>query len=92
MKQGIFEAWKSLLKLLRFVAWYVIAVATAFYVLPIAGLFLEGQYDVMSSSAKLFSILVFFTVIAVWQITSWKNRLRASSRNQEAGRVSSSTE
>ena len=92
MKQGIIEAWKSLLKLLRFVAWYVIAVATAFYVLPIAGLFLEGQYDVMSSSAKLFSILVFFTVIAVWQIASWKNRRRASLQNLESDKVSPSTE
>ncbi len=92
MKQGIIDAWRSLLKLLRFVVWYVIAVATAFYVLPIAGLFLEGRYDVMSSSAKLFSILVFFAVVAVWQIASLKNRLRASVRNQESGGISPSTE
>ena len=61
MKYRMVEAWKSFLKLFRFVIWYVIAVAAVLYALPVIGLFLEGKYDVLSSSVKLFTILGFFS-------------------------------
>ena len=82
MKFRMIEAWRSLLKLMRFIIWYVIAVAAVFYALPIAGLFLEGKYDVMSDSAKLFSVLGFFAVVAVWQIASRYGRRHPSMQEE----------
>ncbi len=76
MKYRMVEAWKSFLKLFRFVIWYVIAVAAVLYALPVIGLFLEGKYDVLSSSVKLFTILGFFAVVAVWQLLSRFGRQR----------------
>jgi len=78
MKNGIIDAWKSFLKLLRFLVWYVIAVAAVIYVLPIVGLFLEDRYDAMTNSVKLIFIFVFFAVIAFWQLLTWKSRLKTS--------------
>jgi hypothetical protein len=78
MKNGIIDAWKSFLKLLRFLVWYVIAVAAVIYVLPIVGLFLEDRYDAMTNSVKLFFIFGFFTVIAIWQLLTWRSRLKTS--------------
>ena len=43
MKYAVKEFLNSLARLFYFVAWYVIAVAAVFYLLPIVGLFLEGQ-------------------------------------------------
>ncbi|MDH3788173.1 MAG: hypothetical protein OES53_06370 [Xanthomonadales bacterium] len=68
----------NLLKLLRFLAWYGIAVAAFFYVLPIVGLLIEVQYDMLTSSAKFFAIIGFLLVIAVWQVISLRDRLRQS--------------
>ena len=76
MKYRMVEAWKSFLKLFRFVIWYVIAVAAVLYALPVIGLFLEGKYDVLSSSVKLFTILGFFAVVAVWQLLGRYGRQR----------------
>ena len=76
MKYRMVEAWKSFLKLFRFVIWYVIAVAAVLYALPVIGLFLEGKYDVLSSSVKLFTIFGFFAVVAVWQLLSRFGRQR----------------
>lgn len=87
MKNGIIDAWKSFLKLLRFLVWYVLAVATVIYVLPIAGLFLEDRYDAMTNSVKLFSILGFFAAIALWQLLTLKGRLKASRQRQNASRL-----
>jgi hypothetical protein len=66
----------SLLKLLRFLAWYGIAVTTLFYLLPVAGLMIEVEYDALSSAAKFFSVIGFFLVLAVWQTISLRDRLR----------------
>jgi positive regulator of sigma E activity len=87
MKNGIIDAWKSFLKLLRFLVWYVLAVAAVIYVLPIVGLFLEDRYDAMTNSVKLFSILGFFAAIALWQILTLKGRLKASRQRQNASQL-----
>lgn len=65
-----------LLKLLRFLAWYGVAVVTLFYVLPITGLMIEVQYDTLSSTARFFSVIGVFAVIAIWQIIDLRDRLR----------------
>lgn len=72
----------SLIKLLRFLAWYGIAIATLFYLLPVAGLMLEMQYDALSSTAKFFSVIGVFVVLAIWQVLSWRDRMRKSPRNE----------
>ena len=92
MKHGIIEAWKNLLKLFRFLLWYVIAVAAVFYILPIAGLFLEGRYDAMTSSVKIYFILGFFLLIALWQAASWRGRLKVSAQVQDSDQVLDSVE
>jgi hypothetical protein len=84
MKDGIVDAWKRFLKLLRFLVWYVIAVAAVIYVLPIAGLFLEDRYDAMNNSVKLFSILGFFAAIALWQLFGLKSRQKASRQGENS--------
>jgi hypothetical protein len=71
---------QSLARLFRFLFWYGAAVALLFYLLPIAGVFLEGQYEAMSGLAKFVSVLGFFTVFAAWQVLSQRDRLRASFR------------
>ena len=86
MKNSLIDTWKNFLSLLRFLLWYVIAVAAVIYILPIVGLFLEDRYDAMASSVKLFSILGFFTVIALWQFLTWKNRLKASRERENSSR------
>jgi hypothetical protein len=68
----------SLLKLLKFLAWYGIGVVTLFYLLPVAGLMVEVQYDALSSSAKFFSVIGIFLVLAIWQGISLRDRLRRS--------------
>ena len=66
----------SLLKLLRFLAWYGVAVVTLFYLLPIAGLMLEVQYDALNSTARFFSVIGVFMVIAIWQAIELRDRMR----------------
>ena len=76
MKSRMINAKNSLFKLFRFLFWYSAAVAVLFYLLPMAGLFLEGQYEAMSSTAKFLSVIGFFAVIAAWQILAQRDRLR----------------
>jgi hypothetical protein len=66
----------SLLRLLRFLAWYGVAVVALFYVLPVAGLMIEVQYDMLSSTARFFSVIGVFAVIAIWQVIALRDRLR----------------
>ena len=66
----------SLFKLLRFLAWYGVAVVTLFYLLPVAGLMIEVQYEALSSSVKFFSVIGVFLVLAVWQVINIRDRLR----------------
>ena len=70
----------SLLKLLRFLAWYGVAVVTLFYVLPVVGLMIEVQYDTLSGTAKFFSIIGVFAVIATWQVITLRDRLTRTTR------------
>ena len=76
MKKSLFNGWNSFLKLFRFLAWYGIAVAAIFYVLPIVGLMVEVQYDKLSSTAKFISVIGLFGVAGSWQILSVRDRWR----------------
>ena len=68
MKYAIVEAIHSVLKLLRFLFWYAIAVAGVLYVLPLAAIHLQEQYDALNSVARLLALVGLFLVIAIWQI------------------------
>lgn len=70
----------SFLKLLRFLAWYGVAVVTLFYLLPVVGLMIEVQYDALSSTAKFFSIIGVFAVVAIWQTLALRDRLTRTVR------------
>ena len=70
----------SLLKLLRFLAWYGIAVVTLFYLLPVAGLMIEAEYHTLSSSAKFFSVIGVLVVIAIWQVIDLRDRWRRAAQ------------
>jgi positive regulator of sigma E activity len=78
MKHSLSNGWNSFLKLFRFLAWYGIAVITIFYLLPIVGLLVEVQYDLLSNSAKFFAVIGLFLVIGAWQIMSMSDRWRNS--------------
>ena len=78
MKHSLSNGWNSFLKLFRFLAWYGIAVISIFYFLPIVGLMVEVQYDLLTSSAKFFAIIGLFLVTGAWQIMSMRDRWRVS--------------
>jgi hypothetical protein len=80
MKSLIDEGWNSLLRLLRFLLWYGTAVAVVLYVLPMAGAFLESQYESLSSSARFIAVIGFFAVVAAWQVIGRRDRLRRTPR------------
>lgn len=85
MKRAFINGWRSFLKLLRFLVWYAIAVAALFLVLPMAGLFVEDQYETMSSSAKFFSVVGFFIAIVAWQVISIRDRRRKLIQGKAVG-------
>jgi hypothetical protein len=64
----------SLLRLVRFLFWYGIAVGILFYLLPMAGRLLERHFEVLSGPAKLLSVLGVFAVIGVWQVVLLRGR------------------
>ena len=76
MKEALGNGLNSLLKLFRFLAWYSIAVAALFYLLPLAGLLLEERYEAMNSATKFFSVIGFFAVIGAWQVMALRDRYR----------------
>ena len=76
MKNSLIDGWNSFLKLFRFMAWYGIGVVTIFYLLPMLGLMLEVQYDLLSSSARFIAFIGLFLVAAAWQIMSMRDRSR----------------
>ena len=78
MKNSLVNGWSSFLRLFRFLAWYGVGVVTIFYLLPIVGLMVEVQYDLLSSSAKFFAVIGLFLVAGVWQIISMRDRSRDS--------------
>lgn len=83
MKYAIKDAFDSLVRLLRFIAWYAVAVAAVFYLLPYLAQFLEGYFDALSSSVKFFSVIGFFAIVAVWQIADRRDRIGSSVTNRE---------
>lgn len=74
MKKRLADSWKSLLKLMRFLFWYGIAVAALFFVLPAAGVLVEQHYDALSSTLKFFSVLGIFAVVGAWQLLAVRDR------------------
>jgi hypothetical protein len=78
MKYAIKDFLDSLARLFRFIAWYGIALAGVFYLLPILALFLEGRFDALSGSVKFFAVIGFFVIVAAWQIADRRDRLRSS--------------
>ena len=75
MKRAIQSGWNSILRLFRFLVWYVVAIAAVFYLLPLVAVLVQGHYEALSSSAKFFSIIGFFAVVVVWQIAGMKDRI-----------------
>lgn len=71
MKPSVIFAWNRFLKLINFLAWYLIVLAGIFYLLPMIGLLLEDKLDALARPVKLVAIVGFFATMAWWQM---KNR------------------
>jgi cytochrome c biogenesis protein CcdA len=65
MKRTRNEGWESVARLVRFVFWYALGLATIFYLLPLAGRLFEAYYDAMSSLAKLLTLGGFLALVAL---------------------------
>ena len=76
MKKSLIDGWNSLLKLFRFLAWYGVGVVAIFYLLPVVGLMVEVQYDMLSNVAKFLAIIGMFLVAGAWQMISVRDRWR----------------
>jgi len=76
MKKSLIDGWNSFLKLFRFLAWYGVGVVTIFYLLPVVGLMVEVQYDMLSNVAKFLAIIGMFLVAGAWQMISVRDRWR----------------
>ena len=76
MKKSLIDGWNSLLKLFRFLAWYGVGVVAIFYLLPVVGLMVEVQYDMLSNAAKFIAIIGIFLVAGAWQMISVRDRWR----------------
>ena len=76
MKKSLIDGWNSFLKLFRFLAWYGVGVVTIFYLLPVVGLMVEVQYDMLSNAAKFLAIIGMFLVAGAWQMISVRDRWR----------------
>ena len=74
MKKSLIDGWNSLLKLFRFLAWYGVGVVAIFYLLPVVGLMVEVQYDMLSNAAKFLAIIGIFLVAGAWQMISVRDR------------------
>ena len=85
MKNELKNAWISLVQLFRFLAWYGLALAALFYLLPLAGLFLEDQYENLSNAVKFFAVIGFFLVVVIWQLLGRRDRLRDWTDPQSLG-------
>ena len=77
MNNATVEGRKSLLKLLRFLLWYAIAVTAVLYLLPMAAQMLEDRYEAMSSAVRLLSVLGFFAAVGVWQVMRIRKRMKS---------------
>ena len=70
------EGGRSMLRLVRFMLFYGLAVAMLLWLLPMAGLFLEHQYEAMTSMAKVLAMLGLFGTVAAWQWHNVRQRWR----------------
>lgn len=74
----IFElkhAWYSFLKLFKFLFWYGVAVAAMFLLLPVAGSFLQDQYEALNGTARMVAVAGFFLAVASWHLVSKRKRM-----------------
>ena len=76
MKKSLIDGWNSFLKLFRFLVWYGVGVVTIFYLLPVVGLMVEVQYDMLSNAVKFLAIIGIFLVAGAWQMISVRDRWR----------------
>ena len=76
MKKSLIDGWNSFLKLFRFLAWYGVGVVAIFYLLPVVGLMVEVQYDMLSNAVKFLAIIGIFLVAGAWQMISVRDRWR----------------
>ena len=83
MKNATESAWHSVQQLVRFLFWYVIAVAGVFYLLPLAGLFLENSYDGLGHAARLLAVSGFVIAITVWQLFAARDRWRRTANRKK---------
>ena len=58
----------SLIRLLRFLFWYAMAVVTALFILPRAALLIESYYETMGSVLRLAIVVGFVTAVAAWHL------------------------
>ena len=75
MKYEFKHAWYSLLRLFKFLFWYGAAVAVMFLLLPVAGAFLQEQYEALSGTARMAAVAGFFLVVAVWHLAGRREQL-----------------
>jgi len=76
MKQEIIIVWHSIIKLLRFLLWYIAGVAALLFAMPVGARFLQAQYEDMSGTIKFAIVAGFFVVVAAWQLLSKRDRMR----------------
>ncbi|HET6565120.1 MAG TPA: hypothetical protein VFG52_06860 [Xanthomonadales bacterium] len=74
MKYSIIEISRSLLRLFRFVFWYSLAVALAFYVMPKAFVFLQAQYEVLNGATRIALLIGMLVIIVAGLIGAFRAR------------------
>ena len=80
MKKSLIDGWNSFVKLFRFLAWYGDGVVTIFYLLPVVGLMVEVQYDMLNNAVKFLAIIGIFLVAGAWQMISVRDRWRTQAQ------------
>ena len=78
MEKTEMKGGRSMLRLVRFMLLYGLAVAMLLWLLPMAGLFLEHQYEAMTSMAKVLAMLGLFGAVGAWQWHNLRQRWRHS--------------
>ena len=75
MKSELKHAWHSFLRLFKFLFWYGVLVTAAFLLLPLAGSFLQEQYEAFNGTIRMLAVAGFFSVIASWHLVGKRARL-----------------
>lgn len=76
MTKAHIDSLKSVLRLLRFLFWYVVVVVAVVYLLPFAGKWIQGEYEAMSVGARVISVAAFLAGAAVWHLAGIFGRRR----------------